>query len=81
MLLAWIPDRAVLLFAWQVFESILKHGLMACTEQDVGVLRDRCRDPAVSVQKQALHSITELLLVRHRAPCTQGLPRAQAGQG
>ncbi|XP_032937707.1 condensin-2 complex subunit D3 [Catharus ustulatus] len=48
--------------ALQVFESILKLGLMACTEQDVGVLRDRCRDPAVSVQKQALHSITELLL-------------------
>ncbi|KAM7030154.1 condensin-2 complex subunit D3 [Acridotheres tristis] len=48
--------------ALQVFESILKQGLLACREEDVGVLRDRCRDPAVSVQKQALHSITELLL-------------------
>uniref|UniRef100_A0A803V0P6 Condensin-2 complex subunit D3 n=1 Tax=Ficedula albicollis TaxID=59894 RepID=A0A803V0P6_FICAL len=48
--------------AVQVFESVLRQGLVPCTEQDVGVLRDRCRDPAASVQKQALLSITKLLL-------------------
>lgn len=64
--LAWIPDRAVLLFAWQVFVSILKHGMVPCTAEELGVLQERCRDPAVSVRKQALLSITELLLVRLR---------------
>ncbi|RMB92052.1 hypothetical protein DUI87_31581 [Hirundo rustica rustica] len=51
--------------ALQVFVSILKHGVMPCTAEDLGVLQERCRDPAVSVRKQALHSITELLLSQH----------------
>ncbi|NWI40080.1 CNDD3 protein, partial [Picathartes gymnocephalus] len=48
--------------ALQVLLSILKHGVMPCTAEDLGTLRDRCRDPAVSVRKQSLLSITELLL-------------------
>ncbi|XP_066059755.1 condensin-2 complex subunit D3 isoform X2 [Chamaea fasciata] len=48
--------------ALQVFVSILKHGVVPCSAEDLGVLQERCRDPAVSVRKQALHSITELLL-------------------
>lgn len=61
---ACIPNRAVLLFASQVLGSLLKHGHMPCTAENVGALQERCRDPAVSVCKQALHSITELLQVR-----------------
>uniref|UniRef100_A0A8U8AZE6 Condensin-2 complex subunit D3 n=1 Tax=Geospiza parvula TaxID=87175 RepID=A0A8U8AZE6_GEOPR len=59
-----IPPRhnSVLLFSWQVFVSLLRQGVVPCTAEELGVLRERCRDPAVSVRKQALHSITELLL-------------------
>ncbi|XP_014112787.1 PREDICTED: condensin-2 complex subunit D3 [Pseudopodoces humilis] len=51
--------------ALQVLLSILRHGVVPCTAEDVGVLQERCRDPALSVRKQALHSITELLLSQH----------------
>ncbi|XP_039420704.1 condensin-2 complex subunit D3 isoform X1 [Corvus cornix cornix] len=51
--------------AVRVLGSLLKHGHMPCTAENVGTLRDRCRDPAASVCKQALHSITELLLFQH----------------
>uniref|UniRef100_A0A8C9N980 Condensin-2 complex subunit D3 n=1 Tax=Serinus canaria TaxID=9135 RepID=A0A8C9N980_SERCA len=50
--------------ALQVFVSLLKQGLVPCRAEELGVLQERCRDPALSVRKQALHSITELLLVR-----------------
>ncbi|XP_038017371.1 condensin-2 complex subunit D3 isoform X3 [Motacilla alba alba] len=51
--------------ALQVFVSILKQGVVPCTAEELGVLQERCRDPAVSVRKQALLSITELLLSQH----------------
>ncbi|XP_032565461.1 condensin-2 complex subunit D3 isoform X2 [Chiroxiphia lanceolata] len=48
--------------ALQVFVSILKHRVIPCSAEDLSTLQERCRDPAVSVRKQALQSITELLL-------------------
>uniref|UniRef100_A0A8C9N8X1 Condensin-2 complex subunit D3 n=1 Tax=Serinus canaria TaxID=9135 RepID=A0A8C9N8X1_SERCA len=51
--------------ALQVFVSLLKQGLVPCRAEELGVLQERCRDPALSVRKQALHSITELLLCQH----------------
>ncbi|KAM6115597.1 condensin-2 complex subunit D3 [Phoenicopterus ruber ruber] len=51
--------------ALQVFMNILKHKVIPCTVEDLSTLQDRCRDPAVSVRKQALQSITELLLSQH----------------
>ncbi|KAM7137906.1 condensin-2 complex subunit D3 isoform 1-T1 [Macrochelys suwanniensis] len=51
--------------ALQVFMSILKHNVIPCTPEDLSTLQDRCRDPAVSVRKQALQSITELLMTQH----------------
>uniref|UniRef100_A0A8D0HCJ9 Condensin-2 complex subunit D3 n=1 Tax=Sphenodon punctatus TaxID=8508 RepID=A0A8D0HCJ9_SPHPU len=48
--------------ALQVFMSILKHNVISCTEEDLSTLQDRCRDPAVSVRKQALQSVTDLLV-------------------
>uniref|UniRef100_A0A8B9T8M9 Condensin-2 complex subunit D3 n=1 Tax=Anas platyrhynchos TaxID=8839 RepID=A0A8B9T8M9_ANAPL len=47
--------------ALQVFMNILKHKVIPCTAEDLSTLQERCRDPAVSVRKQALQSITELL--------------------
>uniref|UniRef100_A0A4W3H7X5 Non-SMC condensin II complex, subunit D3 n=1 Tax=Callorhinchus milii TaxID=7868 RepID=A0A4W3H7X5_CALMI len=57
--------------ALQVFVSILKHNLVNCKEKDLSILEDRCRDPALSVRKQALQSITELLLVQPSNPLLQ----------
>ncbi|XP_055675451.1 condensin-2 complex subunit D3 isoform X1 [Falco peregrinus] len=51
--------------ALQVFMNIMKHKVIPFTAEDLSILQDRCRDPAVSVRKQALHSITELLVVQH----------------
>ncbi|XP_048369194.1 condensin-2 complex subunit D3 [Sphaerodactylus townsendi] len=48
--------------ALQVLMSILKHNVIPCTPDDLATLQDRCRDPAVSVRKQALQSITDLLM-------------------
>ncbi|XP_063799859.1 condensin-2 complex subunit D3 [Pseudophryne corroboree] len=47
--------------ALQVLVNILKYNLISCTSEDLSTLQDRCRDPAVSVRKQALTSMTELL--------------------
>ncbi|XP_008945131.1 PREDICTED: condensin-2 complex subunit D3, partial [Merops nubicus] len=51
--------------ALQVFMNILKHKMIPCTAEDLSTLQERCRDPAVSVRKQALQAITELLLSQH----------------
>uniref|UniRef100_A0A8B9TA43 Non-SMC condensin II complex subunit D3 n=1 Tax=Anas platyrhynchos TaxID=8839 RepID=A0A8B9TA43_ANAPL len=51
--------------ALQVFMNILKHKVIPCTAEDLSTLQERCRDPAVSVRKQALQSITELLVSQH----------------
>ncbi|XP_075185200.1 LOW QUALITY PROTEIN: condensin-2 complex subunit D3 [Anomaloglossus baeobatrachus] len=47
--------------ALQVLVNILKYNLIPCSSNDLSTLQDRCRDPAVSVRKQALTSLTELL--------------------
>ncbi|XP_009585564.1 PREDICTED: condensin-2 complex subunit D3, partial [Fulmarus glacialis] len=52
--------------ALQVFMNILKHKVIPCTAEDLSTLQDRCRDPAVSVRKQALQSITELLVSQQK---------------
>ncbi|XP_069732475.1 condensin-2 complex subunit D3 [Phaenicophaeus curvirostris] len=57
--------------ALQVFMNILKHRVIPCTAEDLSALRDRCRDPAVSVRKQALQSITELLVSQHNSVLVQ----------
>jgi len=61
-----IPNRVMPMFDFQVFRNILKHRVIPCTAEDLSTLQDRCRDPAVSVRKQALQSITELLVVRKK---------------
>ncbi|XP_064327032.1 condensin-2 complex subunit D3 [Phalacrocorax carbo] len=57
--------------ALQVLMNILKHKMIPCTAEDLSTLQDRCRDPAVSVRKQALQSITELLLSQHNSVLVQ----------
>ncbi|KAM8795632.1 condensin-2 complex subunit D3 [Eudromia elegans] len=52
--------------ALQVFMSILKNNVIPCTPEDLSTLQDRCRDPAITVRKQALQSLTELLTSQHR---------------
>ena len=66
MRMACIPNKVVLVFDFQVFMNILKHKVIPCTAEDLSTLQDRCRDPAVSVRKQALQSITDLLVVRKK---------------
>lgn len=44
--------------------SILKHCDVSGMKEELSILQDRCRDLAVSVRKQALQSLTELLMVR-----------------
>lgn len=61
---ACIPNRVLLVFDLQVFTNILKHKVISCAAEDLSALQERCRDPAVSVRKQALQSVTELLVVR-----------------
>uniref|UniRef100_A0A8C3KXK1 Non-SMC condensin II complex subunit D3 n=1 Tax=Chrysolophus pictus TaxID=9089 RepID=A0A8C3KXK1_CHRPC len=65
VLLACIPNKLMLAFDLQVFTNILKHKAIPCTAEDLSTLQDRCRDPAVSVRKQALQSVTELLEAQH----------------
>uniref|UniRef100_A0A8C5PFA2 Condensin-2 complex subunit D3 n=1 Tax=Leptobrachium leishanense TaxID=445787 RepID=A0A8C5PFA2_9ANUR len=47
--------------ALQVLVNIFKYDLIPFSPEDLNTLPDRCRDPAVSVRKQALSSLTELL--------------------
>uniref|UniRef100_A0A6J0TKZ6 Condensin-2 complex subunit D3 n=1 Tax=Pogona vitticeps TaxID=103695 RepID=A0A6J0TKZ6_9SAUR len=47
--------------ALQVLMSVLKHHVIPCTPEDLATFQDRCRDPAVSVRKQALQSLSDLL--------------------
>ncbi|KAG8434741.1 hypothetical protein GDO86_012914 [Hymenochirus boettgeri] len=50
--------------ALQVLVNVLKFSLIPCCSEDLSTLQERCRDPAVSVRKQALTSLTELLLAQ-----------------
>lgn len=47
--------------------NLLKHCDVEGLQDELSILQDRCRDVAVSVRKQALQSLTELLLVRPAA--------------
>ncbi|XP_064029142.1 condensin-2 complex subunit D3 isoform X2 [Pogoniulus pusillus] len=51
--------------ALQVFTSMLKHKVIPCSSEDLAALQDHCRDPAVSVRKQAVQALTDLLLAQH----------------
>ncbi|KAK2504960.1 hypothetical protein MC885_000760, partial [Smutsia gigantea] len=55
--------------ALQVLGSILKHCDISGMKKELLILQDQCRDPAVSVRKQALQSLTELLMAQPR--CVQ----------
>lgn len=67
MLMAAVPNKVMLVFDFQLFMNILKYKVIPCTAEDLSTLQERCRDPAVSVRKQALQSITELLEVRKKS--------------
>ncbi|XP_058431285.1 condensin-2 complex subunit D3 isoform X2 [Marmota monax] len=57
--------------AVQVLVNILKHSDILGMEEDLSTLQDLCRDPAVSVRKQALQSLTELLMAQPRCVLIQ----------
>uniref|UniRef100_A0AAY4AAM2 Condensin-2 complex subunit D3 n=1 Tax=Denticeps clupeoides TaxID=299321 RepID=A0AAY4AAM2_9TELE len=42
--------------------SLLKHSVIMCSEENLTLLSERCRDPAVSVKKKALQCLTDLLV-------------------
>ncbi|KPP77751.1 condensin-2 complex subunit D3-like [Scleropages formosus] len=42
--------------------SLLKHNVIPCSQENLFILSDRCRDPAVSVKKKALQCLMDLLL-------------------
>ncbi|XP_051012759.1 condensin-2 complex subunit D3 [Acomys russatus] len=50
--------------ALQVLMNILKHCDILGMEEDLLILQDHCRDPAISVRKQALQSLTELVVAQ-----------------
>jgi len=43
--------------------GLLKHGVIPMTTENLLVLSERCRDPALSVKKKALQCLGELLTV------------------
>nr|XP_027801210.1 condensin-2 complex subunit D3 [Marmota flaviventris] len=57
--------------AVQVLVNILKHSDILGMEEDLSTLQDLCRDPAVSVRKQSLQSLTELLMAQPRCVLIQ----------
>ncbi|XP_069470215.1 condensin-2 complex subunit D3 [Ambystoma mexicanum] len=50
--------------ALQVLVNIFKFNVVSFSAEDLSTLKDRCRDPAVSVRKQALQSLTDLLMAQ-----------------
>ncbi|XP_059409917.1 condensin-2 complex subunit D3 isoform X2 [Carassius carassius] len=47
--------------ALETVMSLLKHGVISCSAENLSILSDRCRDPAVSVKKKALQCLMDLL--------------------
>jgi len=43
--------------------SLLKHGVVSCSAENLSILSERCRDPAVSVKKKAMQCLMDLLAV------------------
>lgn len=68
-LLCLRPVHTTPLCTLQVLMSILKHCDILSMEEDLLILQDHCRDPAISVRKQALQSLTELVMVRSITLC------------
>ena len=48
----------------QAIMSLLKHSVILLAQENLSVLSDRCRDPALSVKKKAMQCLGELLHVR-----------------
>ncbi|XP_077437958.1 condensin-2 complex subunit D3 [Vanacampus margaritifer] len=47
--------------ALQALVGLLKHGVIPMSWDNLSLLSERCRDPAVSVSKKALHCVGEML--------------------
>ncbi|KTG03872.1 hypothetical protein cypCar_00022389 [Cyprinus carpio] len=47
--------------ALETVMSLLKHGVISCSAENLSILSDRCRDPAVSVKKKAMQCLMDLL--------------------
>ncbi|KAI7810837.1 condensin-2 complex subunit D3 isoform X1 [Triplophysa rosa] len=47
--------------ALETVMSLLKHGVVSCSAENLSILSDRCRDPAVSVKKKAMQCLMDLL--------------------
>ncbi|XP_043098978.1 condensin-2 complex subunit D3 [Puntigrus tetrazona] len=47
--------------ALETIMSLLKHGVISCSAENLNILSDRCRDPAVSVKKKAMQCLMDLL--------------------
>uniref|UniRef100_A0A8C1CCG5 Condensin-2 complex subunit D3 n=1 Tax=Cyprinus carpio carpio TaxID=630221 RepID=A0A8C1CCG5_CYPCA len=50
--------------ALETVMSLLKHGVISCSAENLSILSDRCRDPAVSVKKKAMQCLMDLLANR-----------------
>uniref|UniRef100_A0A672MDN4 Condensin-2 complex subunit D3 n=1 Tax=Sinocyclocheilus grahami TaxID=75366 RepID=A0A672MDN4_SINGR len=50
--------------ALETVMSLLKHGVISCSAENLSILSDRCRDPAVSVKKKAMQCLIDLLANR-----------------
>ncbi|XP_067259126.1 condensin-2 complex subunit D3 [Chanodichthys erythropterus] len=47
--------------ALETVMSLLKHGVISCSAENLSILSERCRDPAVSVKKKAMQCLMDLL--------------------
>ncbi|XP_067297852.1 condensin-2 complex subunit D3 isoform X2 [Pseudorasbora parva] len=47
--------------ALETVMSLLKHGVITCSVENLSILSERCRDPAVSVKKKAMQCLMDLL--------------------
>ncbi|KAG7256053.1 hypothetical protein CRUP_007976 [Coryphaenoides rupestris] len=65
------PKTAVRKSALQAFMGLLKHGVIPMTTENLLVLSERCRDPALSVRKKALQCLGELLTARPESGLVQ----------
>ncbi len=51
------------LYSLQALVGLLKHDVISMSLENLAVLSERCRDPAVSVKKKALQCLGQLLAV------------------
>ncbi|KAF7686726.1 condensin-2 complex subunit D3 [Silurus meridionalis] len=55
------PKTNVRKCALETIMSLLKHGVITCSAENLEILSERCRDPAVSVKKKAMQCLMDLL--------------------